>query len=186
MRVTEKDECLNIVQTEKFRGSYKGAVLTVTVPSKILESFTLKTGAGKFTAENLTTERINFEFGAGEVSIDSLSATKSAHIEGGAGRVTISGGALHDLDMDMGVGELSLTSALTGDCEMNLGVGESNIALLGDQDSYTLEIEKGIGAISVDGKKANDYGSFGNGANEIEIHGGIGAINITFKEAITN
>ena len=185
LHVTEKDECLNIVQTEKFRGSYKGAVLTVTVPSEILESITLKTGAGKFTAENLTTERINFEFGAGEVSIDSLSATKSAHIEGGAGRVTISGGALHDLDMDMGVGELSLTSALTGDCEMNLGVGESNIALLGDQDSYTLEIEKGIGAISVDGEKANDYGSFGNGANEIEIHGGIGAINITFKEAIT-
>ena len=34
LRVTEKDKCLNIVQTENFRGSYKGAVLTVTVPSE--------------------------------------------------------------------------------------------------------------------------------------------------------
>ncbi len=183
LRVKEKACCLNIVQTEKLIGSHDGAVLIITVPAGTVDSIHLKTGAGNFTAENLTAETINFEFGAGEVSIGTLTATESAIIEGGAGRITISGGEMHDLDMDMGVGELNLTAALTGDCEMNLGIGESNIALLGDQDSYTLEIEKGIGAISVDGKKANDYGSFGNGANEIEIHGGIGAINITFKEA---
>ena len=182
LNVEEKNSCLSIVQKGNFRGSHDGAVLTITVPSGTLEGITLKTGAGRFTAENLAAHRIHFEFGAGDVTIGSLTATKSAHIEGGAGRVTISGGSINDLEMDMGLGQVNLTSALTGDCELEAGVGESNINLIGTREDYTLEIEKGLGSISVDGEKVNDFGTSGNGANEVEIHGGVGAINVNFKE----
>lgn len=182
LRVEGKDSCLNIVQTGKFRGSSDGALLTVTIPSGMLDSIDLKTGAGRFTAKTLTAETVRFEFGAGDVIIEALTATGSAHIEGGAGRITISGGALHDLDMDMGVGQVNLTSALTGDCDLDAGVGEFNITLIGIQDDYTLKIEKGIGNITVDGKKVSNSERFGSGASEVEINGGIGAINVNFKE----
>ena len=183
LRVKEKACCLSIVQTGNFRGSHDGAVLIITVPVGTVDSIHLQTGAGKFTAENLTAETLNLHFGAGEVSIGTLVATERVFIEGGTGRITISDGALHDLDLDMGVGELNLTSLLTGDCELNTGVGKLNLNLIGVQEDYALEIEKGIGKIYVDGEKVTDYGSFGNGENKIDIDGGIGAINITFKEA---
>ena len=81
----------------------------------------------------------------------------------------------------MGLGQLNLTSALTGDCNLDSGVGEMNVTLLGSKDDYELDIEKGIGNITVDGKNVTDFGSSGNGANEVDIHGGVGAINVCFN-----
>ena len=55
----------------------------------------------------------------------------------------------------MGLGQLNLTSALTGDCNLDSGVGEMNVTLLGSKDDYELDIEKGIGNITVDGKNVS-------------------------------
>ena len=184
LKVEEKGDVLTIEETKKFSGSYNGAVLTIYVPAgTVFDNTNLTTGAGRLTIERLSSGTLDFELGAGDVSVTSLVATKSADIEGGAGRITISGGTLKDLDLEMGVGQLNLTSALTGDCQLDLGVGESNITLIGNKDDYKLDIEKGIGRIFIDGKAVSDYGSSGNGANKVEINGGIGAINVKFMEA---
>jgi hypothetical protein len=66
---------------------------------------------------------------------------------------------------------------------LDLGVGESNITLLGSKEDYKLDLEKGIGNITVDGKNVTDYGSSGNGRNTVEISGGVGAINVVFNDA---
>ena len=186
LKVEEKGGILVIQETKKFTGTYNGAVLTVYVPAgTVFDNVNLTTGAGRLTIGNLSSGTVDFELGAGDVSIDSLIATKSADIEGGAGRITITNGALKDLDLEMGVGQLNLTSALTGDCQLDLGVGESNLTLVGNKDDYKLDLEKGIGNITVDGKSATDYGSSGNGTNRVEINGGIGSINVKFMEADT-
>jgi hypothetical protein len=150
-----------------------------------LDNVELTTGAGRLTIGTLSAENIDFELGAGEVNIASLTAISSSQIEGGAGRITISDGALKNLELGMGVGQLNLTSVLTGDCQMDLGIGESNITLIGRKEDYKLEVNKGIGSLSVDGQNVNDYGSSGNGADKVEINGGIGAINVLFKEDMT-
>lgn len=184
LKVEEKGGVLTIEETKRFGGTYDGAMLTIYVPAGMeFDNTNLVTGAGRLTVENLTSGTLDFELGAGDVSITSLTASKSADIEGGAGRITISGGALKDLDLEMGVGQLNLTSALTGDCQLDLGIGESNITLIGNKDDYRLELEKGIGSISVDGKNVTDYGSSGNGTNRVEINGGIGAIHVKFNDA---
>lgn len=184
LKVEEKGGVLTIQETKRFGGTYNGAMLTIYVPAgTVFDNTNLTTGAGRLTVEKLSSGTIDFELGAGDVSITSLIATKSADIEGGAGRITISSGALKDLDLEMGVGQLNLTSALTGDCQMDLGIGESNITLVGDKDDYKLDLEKGIGSLSVDGKNVTDYGSSGNGTNRVEINGGIGAIHVKFTDA---
>lgn len=184
LKVEEKDDRLIIEETGKIFGTYTGAVLTVYVPAgTVFDNASLTTGAGRLTVENLSAETLELELGAGEVSIGSLIATSSADIEGGAGRVTISGGALKDLDLEMGVGQLDLTSALTGHCKLDLGVGESNLTLIGNKDDYKLDLEKGIGKITVDGKPAADHSS-GDGTNAVEITGGIGTINVLFAQDI--
>ena len=63
-----------------------------------------------------------------------------------------------------------------------MGVGESNITLLGSKEDYKLELEKGLGNISVDGVNVSDYGSSGNGTNKVEINGGVGSINVRFED----
>ena len=187
LKVEEKNGHLTVKDTAKNSiwgsGSYKDPVLTIYVPKgTVFENIDLTTGAGRLTVDTLSAESIELELGAGEVTIENLIATRSADIDGGAGQVTVKGGALNCLDIDMGVGELDLTSALSGDCKLDMGVGEANITLIGSKDDYRLDIEKGIGSISVDGKDVSDYGSSGNGANRVEIHGGIGAINVRFEE----
>ena len=184
LKVEANGGMLTIQETKKITGTYNGAILTVYVPAgTVFDNVNLTTGAGRLSAANLSSETLNFEFGAGDVSVDSLVATKSADIEGGAGKITIADGILHNLDLEMGVGQLNLTSVLMGECSLDSGVGEMNITLLGNQNDYKLELEKGIGSISVDGQGVSDNGSIGNGTNEVEINGGVGAINVKFKES---
>ena len=183
LKVEEEGGLLTIQETKIFTGTYSGAVLTVYVPAgTVFDNVNLTTGASRLTIGNLSSGTLDFELGAGDVSIDSLVATKSADIDGGAGRITITGGALKDLDLDMGVGQLILTSALTGNCQLDLGVGESNITLIGSKENYKLDLEKGLGNISVDGVNVSDYGSSGNGTNKVEINGGVGSINVRFED----
>ena len=186
LEVDEKNGCLTLKDLTKIKlngsNAYENAVLTIWVPvGTVFDNVNIKTGAGRFTVDSLSAATIGFELGAGDVTISKLIAEKSANIEGGAGRITISDGAIKNLDLEMGLGQLNLTSALTGDCNLDSGVGEMNVTLLGSKDDYELDIEKGIGNITVDGRNVTDFGSSGNGANEVDIHGGVGAINVRFN-----
>ena len=186
LEVDEKNGCFTLKDLTKIKlngsNAYESAVLTIYVPvGTVFDNVNIKTGAGRFTVDSLSAATIGFELGAGDVTISKLIAEKSANIEGGAGRITISDGAIKNLDLEMGLGQLNLTSALTGDCNLDSGVGEMNVTLLGSKDDYELDIEKGIGNITVDGKNVTDFGSSGNGANEVDIHGGVGAINVRFN-----
>lgn len=188
LKVNEKNGSLTIKDTTEmkvhlFGSTNSDAVLTIYVPvGTIFDHVNLTTGAGRLTVDHLSAETLDFELGAGEVTIGSLVATSSADIEGGAGKITISGGKIRNLDLEMGVGQFNLTSALVGNCQLDAGVGETNITLLGEKDDYELELEKGLGSISVDGKKVSNNSNTGNGSNKVEIHGGVGAINVDFKE----
>ena len=187
LEVEEKNGCLTIKDLTEIKilgsNAYEEAKLTVYVPADtVFEGVHIKTGAGRFTVDDLSAQTIGFELGAGDVTINRLLAVKSADIEGGAGRITVTEGSINDLDLKMGVGQLNLTAALFGDAKLELGVGESNITLCGSKDDYKLDIEKGIGNITLDGKQVSDYGSSGNGTNEVNIHGGIGAINVIIDE----
>lgn len=181
--VDDLNGVLTIQNTKKFIRNYKGAILRLYIPADMtFEGVDILTGAGKFTLDYLCAERIDFVLGAGEVTINKLIANVSAEIEGGAGKITISDGVLCNLDLEMGVGQLNLTSALRGESKLNLGVGESNITVLGKKDDYRLDIEKGIGSITVDGTNVSNMENFGNGSNFIEISGGVGSIHLQFKE----
>lgn len=189
LEVRERDGCLSVKDLSRRNGfgfgdySLKDAVLTIILPKNAsFERIYFFAGAGKLAIDALSAETVDLELGAGNVTIGALTATREIDIEGGAGRIEILDGALHDLDLEMGVGELKLSAALLGDCDLALGVGSSEITLIGSMADYTLDIEKGLGAITVDGKTVTDFGSSGSGASHVEISGGVGAICVNFKE----
>lgn len=55
--------------------------------------------------------------------------------------------------------------------------------IIGNKDDYKLDIEKGIGNITVDGTNVSNIKGQGNGSDSIEISGGIGAMNLKFQDA---
>ncbi|MEE0970695.1 MAG: DUF4097 family beta strand repeat-containing protein [Clostridia bacterium] len=182
LTVKEQNDVLIIKESKKFGSTHSGASLTLYIPDKtVFKNAEIKTGAGKFTVDTLSAYTIEFEFGAGDVKICDMTVSDKADIDGGAGKITISGGSIRDLDFDMGVGQLDLTSALTGKSEFDLGVGETNINVIGSKDDYKLDIEKGLGSITVDGKSFSGIKNSGNGPNKLEIDSGVGAINVKFE-----
>lgn len=180
--VEEKNGTLFITEGKKLSRFYDKAVVTLYIPNEtVFEKVSITTGAGKFSVDSLSTERLVFYVGAGDVNIKSLTVTSNADIEGGAGRITVDDGAIKNLDLEMGAGQLKLTSALTGETELDLGVGASNINIKGNKDDYRLDVEKGLGSISVDGESFSNTDSYGSGQHIIDISGGVGAVSLNFK-----
>ena len=185
LTVEEKNGTLTITENNSFNLgiTYTDASLVLCVPKDfVFNHANIKTGAAKLTVEALYADKLDLELGAGEVIINELKALSKAHIEGGAGALSIKSGVLYDLDLDMGVGELNLTASILGESELNYGVGEANLVLIGSKEDFCIEFNKGIGSATIDGETMSDGTVYGNGKNQIYINGGIGAINVSFKD----
>lgn len=181
LTVNEQNGVLTIREETKAGVTYSDAMLTLYVPAGTVFGYAdISTGAGRLTADALRAEALDLQLGAGAVEIGYLEAAREADIEGGAGAVTVADGSLMNLELEMGLGELTLTAALLGDCELSLGVGESDLTLLGDEADYSVEIEKGLGTIKVNGNTVSAYRSTG-GSNRVDIEGGVGEINLMFQ-----
>ena len=61
---------------------------------------------------------------------------------------------------------------------------ELSLSLLGGEDDYFIKLDKGLGDATIDGQSMSDDSIFGTGDNRINIDGGIGSIDIDFKEDI--
>ena len=183
LSVSEKNGVLTIVDEAKSNSNYSNAILTLYIPNGIVfDNAHVTTGAAKLTANTLSANSLKLKLGAGDVRFESLNATLNADIKGGAGQITIASGTLNNLTLEMGMGELDLNVALLGNSNLEFGVGKSNLTLIGSKDDYKVNIEKGLGSISVDGKNVSDFGDSGNGQNYIHIEGGVGTIHIAFQE----
>lgn len=179
LEVTDRVGGVLVKEKKHWSSDYEGAFLTVYIPDGIsFGELDITTGAGTFYARSLSAEVIDFEFGAGEVIIDSLVATREANIEGGAGKVTVGGGSLRNLELGMGVGELDLTTQILGEGELDLGIGHVTIHLTGDPDEYALNMNKGIGDVTFNGEEISGGKTVGSGPVFVEINGGIGSITI--------
>ena len=179
----EKDDILKISETRTLFASHpRGMKVILTIPQdKIFDYVDLRAGAGSVTIDELSSNMLDVELGAGEFKAGELVATYKAEIDGGAGSVTISGGRLNNADIDMGVGELNLTSELSGKSSIDYGVGETNLVLIGEEDDYKIELDKGMGEALLAGRKMSNDSVYGAGKNVIEIDGGIGELNIKFN-----
>lgn len=186
LTVSEDNGVLSVTEKVKLSSvTYTDAALTLYVPAGTeFERLEITTGAAKLTAGELSAQKVKLQLGAGDVKIETLNASGEAEIRGGAGKITVSGGALNDLDLEMGAGELNLTTALLGSSDLSLGFGASNLTLLGSKDDYRIDVEKGVGAIFVDGVPVSEVDR-GTGENRLEIEGGVGAINLKFQEKET-
>lgn len=188
--ITIKQENNKLIINEKkhslFNNNDKSNLIIYVPQDFIFDGVSIEAGAGKIQIDNLNTKILKFDLGAGKTEINNLVVSTSAEIDGGAGEITISNGNIKNLDLDTGVGKCTLTSELIGKNEIDVGVGELDITLLGSKEDYKIIAEKGIGNIKIDSESIKSEQVYGTGINIIDISGGIGSINIKFKENSKN
>lgn len=176
---------LKLEETKKWfiQNNYIGEV-TVYIPTTlVLKELDLDAGAGTVKIEDITAEKVDLDQGAGVFKIEKCNFNKT-DIDGGAGKVEIISSKLNNLDLDCGAGKVELEAQITGDSKVSAGIGEIDIILIGTEEDYKINAEKGIGSIKIDGKECNSNTTYGTGHNRINIDGGIGAIYIQFKEGL--
>ncbi|MBE6589553.1 MAG: DUF4097 domain-containing protein [Ruminococcaceae bacterium] len=183
LSVSEKDGVLSVLDETKSAFNRTDGKLTLYIPKDaVFEDVRITTGAAKMKAVALSAKTLAMQLGAGDVELEALDITTRADIEGGAGRITVGGGSIRNLHLETGVGALRISAALFGENELELGVGASDITLIGKREDYAVDIDKGIGAVTVDGAAVSDFGSSTDTGNSVEIESGIGAVNIMFSE----
>lgn len=161
-----------------FWNSSMGGTVVIYVPSReYLDEIELDMGAGKVSIEDVSAQKLSIAQGAGTLAIKS-SSFMDTKIDGGAGKISISDSTLQNLDLDAGVGSIDISGKILGRSDIDSGVGAIKLKLEGGKDAYTLNVEKGIGSIKIDG--VDTSGVYGTGANYIKIDGGVGSITVDF------
>ena len=158
--------------------------LIIYIPEDMmaLDETKIETGAGKINIEKLNTQSLYLELGAGDVYIENLSVAKETKIDGGVGKTEIKSCKMHNLKANLGMGEFVFNGKLTGKNEIDSGVGAINIYLIDNKENYTIEVSKGLGNVTLDGQKLEMDRVYGTGENYLDIDGGIGEIEINFRE----
>lgn len=159
----------------------KGGNVIIYLPSDLVfNDVSIESGVGKVKVGTLQANELDLDLGAGKVELDNLNILHEASIDGGAGETIIENSNLNNLDLDMGVGSLSLTARLTGSSVIDAGVGSVDLKLKGTASDYKIKASKGVGKLTVEGEDMKDDSTYSDGANIIDIDGGVGSINIDF------
>ena len=183
LTVMEEKGVLIVSEKRSNFGVSSGDVAVVmTIPEKyVFEGALISAGAGKVSIDTLSAKKLTLELGAGATEIGTLEVKNQSSVSSGTGKLTIRDGELHDLSMEMGVGKLEFTGRMTGNCDVDFGIGGAELTLLGSRDEYQIELDKGIGEATLNGKDMFDGGVYGTGENRIDIDGGVGSIRIQLE-----
>lgn len=181
--INENDHTLVIKEEDEgwFSDNDGGYVIVCIPEGLVLDNATIETGAGTLEIEELNTNYLDLELGAGELIINNINVYKNTDIEGGAGKIDIQSGELTDVSMSIGAGKADVIAKISGENKFEVGVGALNLTIEGKAEDYTFDVSKGLGDVTIDGTKAEDGSKVGNGFNEIQLDDGIGSITVNFK-----
>ena len=180
LNIEEKNGFLYIKEKSHLKNIQK-LELNITIPkNKVFANFNLKGGAGSIKINKIETDYFNFELGAGKAEIENINVLKKADISLGAGAFSIKNGSFSDLDYNGSIGKSEITASLNGNTVISGGIGKLDLKVLNPKSLYRIEVEKGLGTISIDNEKY-DNGIVGTGNKLIRIASGIGKINLSFS-----
>lgn len=181
IKVTYENGTLKICEKGTPSFNTSDLVLKISLPSTSnFKTVKVEMGAGKTNIANLNTDILDLNLGAGKNLLEKIEVNTQTKIEGGAGLTEIMAGTLNNVDFDLGVGKVFINASILGNSKIECGVGSVELNLLGNQESYQLNVEKGIGSINVADKIYNNDDTIGNGNNHLKIEGGIGNIKVGF------
>ncbi len=136
--------------------------------------------------KDMKLEEIDLEIGASEATLTDLNADK-IYITVGAGEAKVHGAKAGLLDIEVGLGQATFTEVDAKKLDMEVGMGELNIKLLGAKESYSYNVNCGIGEVTIDGQSCGGLGASSSvnppeATHHIDAECGIGEITIEFQD----
>lgn len=127
--------------------------------------------------------------GVGNITGEKLLIKKSASITTGVGNLNIKDSEINNLSLESGVGNSIFTKTkILGKSNINGGVGNIKLFINENIDNYTIEAESGIGNVSINNEKINNFFNKRtkiqneNTNNVITVKGGVGNIELKFNQ----
>ena len=175
-QILKIEEDNNWFQKKEERGK-----IIITVPQNTkLNKLSINTGAGKFEINNIQVQEVELDHGTGDLEVYN-STFYETDIDAGVGEIYIRNSTLNHVDLDAGVGKIDMEAKITGTSQIECGIGSIELTLIGTDDDYTINTEKGIGSITINDQEQKNNMTYGTGANILTLEGGIGSINVYFK-----
>ena len=134
--------------------------------------------------KNYKFEKVDIQFGAGEIDIDNL-VTDELYIEVGAGECSIDTLTADKVDAVISVGTLEIEGEVADMLNVSCGTGKVDIDLYGARENYNYKLTCQAGTIKVDEERFAGIGTtkeFDNGSSsDIILNCGAGNIEIDFE-----
>ena len=179
----EKNGVLEVSEKKKFFTTKIGkATVEIYLPEgKTLGKAEISTGLGGAIIEGLSCEKLEYSQGIGRTEISKSVVTQKAEIDSGVGVIKLKSCSLSNAEINNGIGYASFSGKMNDKCSFDNGIGSSELVLSGNESDYSIEIDNGIGFITVNGQKAFDGNDFGTGKNDVECNNGVGRMKIIFQ-----
>ena len=159
------------------------SVITVYVPEDFhAKRIEIDSGAGNIKLDNLSTDYLKVNAGIGDIQGNKLTAMR-VDADGGVGNMKLLDVNFTDVEFECGVGSIQVEGMIFGKSEFDCGVGSVKININGDRDDYALKVNSGLGTVKVNGNKVSgDFQDDYRADNTISIDGGIGEVDISFRQ----
>lgn len=163
--------------------SLKGGTITVTYPSDFMaNTCDIQAGTGTVSIQDLNAMELNIEAGTGSIEGSNITANYM-DLEAGTGSADFKNCTFQGTDIEAGTGSISITGTMKGQNSIECGVGSVYLALTDPQDAYYMDVEKGLGSITIDGSSYSSVKSNSpSSSNALSIEGGVGNVTIDFAK----
>ena len=150
---------------------------------RIAGELDLDGGTGDLFLKDVTVDgKCDMDLGVGVLEADHFTVSKEADIDLGTGDCTIRNSGFKDIELDCGVGDLHMEAlTLFGDADIRQGTGDVKINVADSSDGYSVEVEKGVGDVTINGK-SNTSLTNRDAKYMINVECGVGDVDITFQE----
>lgn len=183
-----EDDTLVICGTSKAgsddQGNLGGSICLYVPAGYSFDNVTLDLGAGSLSVEELQTEKLEANVGAGKMAFVKLNADQ-ATLDCGAGQMTVEELNSRVTEVSVGMGSVRLTGdvteRLTGDCSM----GELKLTLAGEQNDFNYDLSCGMGALKVGSDSYNGMAQEkqinNQAAKDMELDCAMGSVKVEFE-----
>lgn len=159
-------------------------VVTVTVPeSFIAKEFSIDSGSGKVTVEDIDVDSLLVDGGSGRISISSL-VSEYLSIESGSGSVEVNNCTAERSKLNGGSGSIDVTDCSLGRLVLDTGSGDAGLKRIAAND---MKVESGSGSISFSGTVTGDSTvDTGSGSVSFQLTGSASDYKITLDSGSGN
>ena len=182
LKISEKNGILKIKEKNFWLwNTHASSRITVYVPKNInLNTIRIDAGAGTIYMDQINSDILDINQGAGILTITNCKFLKT-NIDGGVGEIKVTSSLLNQLDLEAGASKMNIEAQISGASKIECGVGTVFLSLLGNEKDYRISVEKGLGNILINHKEYKNNIVYGNGKNILKIEGGVGSIDVQFK-----